>query len=59
MPDVLGVLPVRSAARLACPTAAKTTNPRVIFRARRDQLLMAAKVVGKAVKNLLHSLPDL
>jgi len=56
MPDVLGVLPVRSVARLACPTAAKTAKPRVIFRARRDQLLMLAKVVWKAVKNPLHSL---
>jgi hypothetical protein len=59
MPDVLGALPVRSVARLACPTAARTTNPRVIFRARRDRLPMVAKVIGKAVKNPLHSLPGL
>ena len=55
MPDVLGALPVRSAARLACATAAKTTSPRTTCRKRRDELLMVITIDWEAVKKPLLS----
>jgi hypothetical protein len=55
MPNALGALPVRSAARLACATAARTTSPRVICRTRRAELLMIITIVGETVKKPLLS----
>jgi hypothetical protein len=40
MPHVLGALPVRSAARLACPTATSTNSARLNRRRRSDVVLM-------------------
>ena len=48
MPQVLGALPVRSAARLACPTATSTNTARLNCRRRREVVLIEATISRRA-----------